>query len=83
MGSSVWSCSTLFPPCTSGKGLPKQAGAGKGARTGRSGEVDGQFNMELFRAFSSMQNGKGLPKQADVETMVGWKFWREWMGNSI
>ena len=28
--------------------------------------------MELFRAFSSMNNGKGLPKQAEVEAALGW-----------
>ena len=39
-------------------------------------KVNGQFNMELLRAFSSMYNGKGLPKQADVEAILGWQVWK-------
>ena len=37
---------------------------------------DGQFSMERFRAFSSMNNGKGLPKQAQVREVLGWPEWQ-------
>ena len=35
-----------------------------------------QFNMELFRAFSSMDNGKGLPEQKRVKKVLDWPEWR-------
>ncbi|WP_448217242.1 hypothetical protein [Endozoicomonas sp. 2B-B] len=38
-------------------------------------EVDGQFSMELFRAFSSMYHDKGLPKD-EVKKLLSWPEWK-------
>ena len=38
--------------------------------------MGGQFSMELFRAFSSMNNGKGLPEQKRVKEVLSWPEWR-------
>ncbi len=40
-------------------------------------DEDGQFSMERFRAFSSMNNGKGLPKQDEVKKVLGWPEWKD------
>ena len=42
------------------------------AGAGRSGTWMASSDVELLRAFSSMNNGKGLPQQAEVEAMLGW-----------
>ena len=35
-------------------------------------DENGQFSMERFRAFSSMNNGKGLPEQTEVKAVLAW-----------
>ena len=40
-------------------------------------DEDGQFSMELFRAFTSMNHGKGLPKQDEVKEVLGWPEWKD------
>ena len=53
----------------------------KDARGGSGGaewkDEDGQFSMERFRAFSSMNNGKGLPEQAKVKAVLAWPEWKD------
>ncbi|USE33994.1 hypothetical protein [Endozoicomonas sp. SCSIO W0465] len=38
-------------------------------------QVNGEFSLELLRAFSSMCNGKGLPDKAKVEALA-WECWQ-------
>ena len=38
---------------------------------------NGQFNMQWFRTFSSMNHGKGLPKQTDVKAVLAWPEWKD------
>ena len=35
-------------------------------------DENGQFSMERFRAFSSMNHGKGLPEQTEVKAVLAW-----------
>ena len=37
----------------------------------------GQFNMERFRAFSTMNHSKGLPKQTEVKAVLAWPEWKD------
>ncbi|WP_422414185.1 hypothetical protein, partial [Endozoicomonas sp. ALB122] len=40
-------------------------------------DKDGEFSMELFRSFSSMNHGKGMPKQEEVKEVLGWPEWKD------
>ncbi|WP_257276082.1 MULTISPECIES: hypothetical protein, partial [unclassified Endozoicomonas] len=46
-------------------------------------DKDGEFSMELFRSFSSMNNGKGMPKHKEVKEMPGWPEWKDKDGEFI
>ena len=38
--------------------------------------VNGVFDEQLFRSFSSLFSGKGLPKESDVQAMLAWPVWQ-------
>ena len=38
--------------------------------------MNGKFNLELMRAFSSMFNGKGLPEEKELEKFLGLECWQ-------
>ncbi|WP_422452481.1 hypothetical protein [Endozoicomonas sp. ALC066] len=40
-------------------------------------DKDGEFNMELFRTFSSMNHGKGILKHEEVKEVLGWPEWKD------
>ena len=46
-------------------------------------DENGQFSMERFRAFSSMNNGKGLPEQEEVKVVLAWPEWKDKMTSSV
>ncbi|WP_422134996.1 hypothetical protein [Endozoicomonas sp. ALD040] len=40
-------------------------------------DKDGEFSMELFRAFSSMNSSKGMIKHEEVKEVLGWPEWKD------
>ena len=40
-------------------------------------DENGQFSMERFRAFSSMNHCKGLPEQTKVKAVLAWPEWKD------
>ena len=40
-------------------------------------DENGQFSIQRFRAFSSMNNSKGLPEQTKVKAVLAWPEWKD------
>ncbi|USE33991.1 hypothetical protein [Endozoicomonas sp. SCSIO W0465] len=58
-----------------GKGLPDKAKV-EALKAWECWQVNGEFSLELLRAFSSMCHGKGLPDKAKVEALKAWECWQ-------
>ncbi len=57
------------------KGLPDKAKV-EDFPTWECWKVNGQFSLELLRAFSSMMSSKGLPDKGKVEDFLAWQCWK-------
>ncbi|WBA80095.1 hypothetical protein [Endozoicomonas sp. GU-1] len=68
-------CLKQIASMCNGKGLPDKAEV-EALKAWECWKVNGEFSLELLRAFSSMCNGKGLPDKAKVEALKAWECWK-------
>ncbi|WBA80096.1 hypothetical protein [Endozoicomonas sp. GU-1] len=68
-------CLKQIASMCNGKGLPDKAKV-EALKAWECWKVNGEFSLELLRAFSSMCHGKGLPDKAKVEALKAWECWK-------
>ncbi|WBA82608.1 hypothetical protein [Endozoicomonas sp. GU-1] len=68
-------CLKQIASMCNGKGLPDKAKV-EALKAWECWKVNGEFSLELLRAFSSMCNGNGLPDKAKVEAFLAWECWK-------
>ncbi|USE33992.1 hypothetical protein [Endozoicomonas sp. SCSIO W0465] len=68
-------CLKQIASMCNGKGLPDKAKV-EACVAWECWQVNGEFSLELLRAFSSMCHGKGLPDKAKVEALKAWECWQ-------
>ena len=68
-------CLKQIASMCNGKGLPDKAKV-EALKAWECWKVNGEFSLELLRAFSSMMSSRGLPDKAKVEAFVAWECWK-------
>ncbi|MGO0307998.1 hypothetical protein ACTL6P_15600 [Endozoicomonas acroporae] len=68
-------CLKQIASLCNGKGLPDQAKV-EAFVAWECWKVNGEFSLELLRAFSSMMSSRGLPDKAKVEAFMAWECWK-------